>query len=163
LVNYATDIGMNPLAAAALISIVGAVSIAGRLLTGVGSDKIGLNSTLIFTRVFLILSFLCLIFIKSFWSFYLFAAIFGLCYGGEIPQIPLFVGKYFGTKAMATLVGLAMFVTCLGGAIGPWLAGLIFDSTHSYQGAFIAGAIASVASLILILVLKGKPERIKNI
>lgn len=154
LVNYATDIGINPLVAATFISVIGAVSIASRLLIGAGTDKIGIHNSLIFTRVFLVISFICLIFIKALWSFYLFAVIFSMPYGGEIPQIPLFIGQYFGTRAMATLMGLNLFVITIGGALGAWAAGKIFDNTHSYNGAFIAGALASLGSLILVLILK---------
>ena len=57
LVNYATDLNIAPLIAATLISIIGAVSIAGRLLTGVGSERIGINNTLILTHIFLLVSF----------------------------------------------------------------------------------------------------------
>jgi MFS transporter, OFA family, oxalate/formate antiporter len=159
LVNYATDMGINPLTAATLISTVGAISIAGRLTTGVGADKIGLHNTLVMTRCFLVISFLCLIFSRTLWSFYLFAVIFGLCYGGEIPQIPLFVGKYWGTNGMATLMGLNAFITNIGGALGPWISGIIFDNTRSYQMAFIAGAIAGMGSLILILILRRKTRK----
>jgi MFS family permease len=67
--------------------------------------------------IFLVVSFTCLIFAQSLWAFYRFAVIFSLSYGGEIPQIPIFIGKYFGRKAMASLVGLAMFMTSVGGAL----------------------------------------------
>ncbi len=95
-----------------------------------------------------------LIFTKPVWSFYLFAVIFGVPYGGEIPQIPLFIGKYWGTKSMATLVGVNSFVITAGGALGSWGAGAIYDATASYRWAFIAGAIGGLVSLILILILK---------
>jgi MFS family permease len=161
LVNYATDSGIQPLIAATLISLVGAISIAGRLITAVGSEKIGLNRTLLFTRIFLVASFLCLIFLKSLWAFYLFAVIFGLCYGGEVPQIPLFVGQYWGTTIMATLVGMASFLAAIGGALGSWVAGFIFDVTGSYRGAFIAGEIAALVSLGLILILNRRTGRLE--
>lgn len=163
LVNYATDVGISPLIAATFISVIGAVSIAGRLSSGVGADKIGIHNTMILTRVFLISSFVCLLFSTSLWAFYLFAVIFSLPYGGEIPQIPLFIGKYFGTRMMATLVGLCNFVLSAGGAMGSWVAGKIFDTTQSYQGAFIAGIVAGMVSLILVLILKRKnQQQIKN-
>ena len=50
---------------------------------------------------------------------------------------------------MATLVGLTLFVGNIGGALGPWVAGEIFDNTHSYQWAFIAEPIAALVSLWL--------------
>lgn len=164
LVSYATDFGISPLVAATFISVIGAVSIAGRLLTGAGTDKTGIYPTLIFTRVFLIAAFIVLFFTRPVWSFYLFAVIFGFPYGGEIPQIPLFVGKYWGTKSMATLVGVNTFVITIGGALGSWGAGTIYDATHSYHWAFIAGGIASLVSLLLILVLmrKSREEHYQN-
>lgn len=154
LVNYATDIGINPLTAATFVSIIGIISIGGRLSTGVGADRIGVHNTLILTQALLVIAFICLIFTRSLWMFYLFAVIFSLPYGGEIPQIPLYIGRYFGTKKMATLVGLSSFVTSIGGALGPLIAGKIYDTTESYQWAFIAGALANVAALALVVKLK---------
>jgi MFS family permease len=154
LVNYATDIGIDPLTAATFISIIGAVSIAGRLSSGAGADRVGVHNTLILTSGFLVIAFVIVIFSRPLWSFYLFALAFGLPYGGEIPQIPLYVGRHFGSRDLATLVGLCVFVTNIGGALGPWVAGKIFDMTQNYDWAFIAGGLAGLASLVLILALK---------
>ena len=65
LVNFATDTGITPLVAATFISLIGAVSIAGRLTIGLGAERIGINNTLILTRVFLVISFIILIFTRS--------------------------------------------------------------------------------------------------
>jgi|WetSurMetagenome_2_1015567.scaffolds.fasta_scaffold11997_2 MFS family permease len=154
LVNYVTDIGISPLIAATLVSLIGAISIIGRITSGIISDKIGSHQTMAFACIFLILSFILLLFSRSLWAFYLFAIIFSAPYGAEIPQLPLFIGKYFGTKNMATLVGFGLFVGSIGGALGPWAAGMIFDITKSYQGAFIAGALSGLISLLLIFLLK---------
>jgi MFS family permease len=154
LVNYATDTGISPLVAASLISIIGVVSIAGRMVIGTGSEKIGINNALIFTNLFLVVCFLCLIFSRELWSFYLFAVIFGFTYGGEVPQIPLFIGQFFGTRTMATLMGITLFVGNIGGALGSWAGGKIFDVTGSYRWAFIIGATAGLVSLGLSIVLK---------
>jgi len=154
LVNYATDVGIAGLVAATLISIIGAVSLGGRLLAGSGSEKIGLNNTLILTHVFLVVSFIGLIFVRPLWSFYLFAVVFGFTYGAEVPLIPLFVSRFFGIRSMATIVGLIIFIGNIGGAIGPWLAGVIFDSTGDYHWAFIAGAVATAVALSLAIGLK---------
>ena len=154
LVNYATDLGIDPLAAATFISIIGAVSIVSRLSSGAGADRIGIHNTLILTRTFLVISFAIVIFSRPLWSFYIFALAFGLPYGGEIPQIPLYVGRYFGNRDLATLVGLCVFVTNIGGSLGPWLAGKLYDMTQSYDWAFIVGGLAGLASLALVLALK---------
>ncbi|MGD1119467.1 MAG: MFS transporter [Dehalococcoidales bacterium] len=159
LVSYATDSHISALVAATFISVIGVVSIGGRLLTGAWTDKTGIYKTLIFTRIFLVAAFVFLLFTRSVWSFYLFAVLFGIPYGGEIPQIPLFVGKYWGTRSMATLVGLNTFVITVGGAIGSWGAGKIYDATQSYREAFIAGAVAGLISLALILILRQRTSK----
>jgi MFS family permease len=156
LVNYATDVGVQPLVAATFISVIGAVSIASRLSIGVIAEKIGLYKSLVLLCSLLAASFILLIFTKSVWSFYLFAAVFGIPYGGEVTQIPIIIGRFFGTRAMATLVGVTVFVISLGGALGSWVAGAIFDFTDSYNGAFIAGAVAAISVLGIIWLLQKK-------
>ncbi len=51
-----------------------------------------------------------------------------------------------------------MFGGSAGMAIGPVVAGHIFDVTGSYQPAFILYGIISVAGLILMLFLKPAPR-----
>ncbi len=154
LVNYATDIGISSLVAAGFISLVGASSVGGRLAIGAGADRFGLYSTMTFCIVTAIAAMLVLIFVKEVWAFFLFAVIFGFAYGGEVPQIPLFVGRFCGTKAMAALVGLILFVANIGGALGPWVGGKIYDLTSNYQWAFTLGTLSLAAALVLTLVLK---------
>lgn len=154
LVNYATDMKITPLVAASFVSLIGASSIGGRLAMGAGADRLGLYNTLIICCIVVAGSLISLLFTRAIWSFYLFAVIFGFAYGGEVPQIPLFVGKFCGTRAMATLVGLTLFVGNIGGALGPWVGGKIFDLTSNYIWAFIVGIVASLVALILALVLK---------
>jgi MFS family permease len=154
LVNYATDVGIPPLVAATFVSVIGAVSIASRLSIGVIAEKIGLYKSLVLLCVLLGATFVLLIFTRSEWSFYLFAALFGIPYGGEVTQIPLVIGRFFGTRSMATLMGVTVFVIGLGGALGSWTAGAIFDFTDSYNGAFIAGAAAAIGVLGILWLLK---------
>ncbi len=158
LVNHATDIGIDPLVAATFISVIGIVSIVSRLGIGVGSDKVGIYGGLLFTRAFLVISFILLLFVRSTGSFYLFAVLFSIPYGGEITQTPLVISKYFGTRAMATLMGINLFFITLGGTLGPWLAGEVYDSTSSYDWAFIAGAIAAAFSILMVLLTKWYDE-----
>ena len=156
LVNDATDQGIDPLVAASFVSVIGISSVAGRLTIGVLADKTGIHLSMVITRVFLVTSFVLLLFTHAVWAFFVFAVLFSIPYGGEVTQIPLVIGRYFGTKAMATLMGLTIFVNGLGGALGPWLAGKIYDTTGSYTWAFITGAISGLGSIIMVWALKRK-------
>jgi len=159
LVNYATDVGIDPLVAATFVSVIGAVSIFSRLSIGVISEKFGVYRSLIITCLALAAVFVMLLFTRSPWSFYLTAALFGFPYGAEVTQIPLVIGRFFGTRNMATLMGFSVFGINLGGAFGSWLAGYIFDNTDSYQWAFIAGAIAALGSVVMVALLQRQEKK----
>ena len=161
LVNYATDVGIDPLLAATFVSVIGAVSVFSRISMGVASEKLGIYKMMLVTRVALVAVFVLLVFTRSIWAFYLIAVLFGIPYGGEVTQIPFVIGRFFGTRNMATLMGISVFGINVGGAFGAWLAGYIFDTTDSYNWAFWSGAIAAVISLALMWML-WRLEKRKN-
>jgi MFS family permease len=158
-VNYATDVGIDPLVAATFMSVIGAVSIVGRLSTGVVAEKIGLYKSLVLICIFQGIAFVLLLFTRSAWMFYIFAVFFGVAYGGEVTQIPLVISRFFGTKVMATLMGVVLFITGFGGAAGPWIAGKIYDVTGSYNWAFIIGIIASAICIVMVWLLQRAEKR----
>ncbi len=154
LVNHATDMGINSLKAAGFISMIGVVSIFGRLIMGSASAKIGTHNSMIICIVLCLISLAWLFFCKSIFHFYIFTLIFGFSYGGEVPLIPLFIGQYFGIKAMAALIGLLIFAGNLGGALGPLLGGKIYDLTGHYHYAFGVALAASLLALVLVFLFK---------
>ena len=129
--------GIASLIAATFISIIGIGSFIGRLLMGTASDRIGANNALLICCIIMLSTLVFLIFTRELWMFYLFAIVFGLAYGGEVPQMPVLVGRFFGLRALAALVGVILFGATIGGAIGAWVGGQVFDVTQSYQLAFI--------------------------
>jgi MFS family permease len=161
LVNYATDLKIDALAAATLISVIGIGSIIGRLVMGSVSDRIGGHNALIITCVLLVVSSVWLIFSQQMWMLYIFAVFFGFAYGGEVPQMPLLIGQFFGLQAVMALTGATSAATRAGGALGSWFAGELFDVTNSYLIAFTITAVMAVFALVTALMLKrtGNPRR----
>lgn len=154
LVNYATDIGIASLIAATFISIIGIGSFLGRLLMGAASDRIGANNALLACCIIMMSTLTFLIFTREPWMFYLFAIVFGFAYGGEVPQMPVLIGRFFGLRAAAALVGVIVFGSTVGGAFGAWVGGKVFDVTQSYQLAFIIATVISFVAVTLTMVLK---------
>jgi OFA family oxalate/formate antiporter-like MFS transporter len=154
LVNYATDIGIDGMHAAGYISLIGVVSIGGRLLMGIISDRIGTHHSLTICSLLLMVSMAWLIFTTGSLKFWVFAIVFGFAYGGQIPLIPIFVCEIFGTKAMASLIGVLLFIGTMGGGLGAWIGGKVHDSTHSYLPAFAAALAAGFVTLSFGLILK---------
>ena len=83
---------------------------------------------------------------------YLFAAGFGIAYGGlATTQSPLVAGL-FGVRSHGLIFGVITNGFTIGATIGPIVAGYIFDVTGSYQLAFLLSAVIGVVGLILTVV-----------
>ena len=86
--------------------------------------------------------------------FCLFAAVYGFAHGGLYALISPMVAELFGISSHGVLFGVVAFGGTVGGAIGPILAGHIFDIIHSYQLAFFILVGFAIAGLILTSLLR---------
>jgi MFS family permease len=154
IVPHAIDIGMDPIKAAGVLSTIGGVSMLGRLSTGIAIDRIGNKKSLIICFILLILSFLWLQAAAEMWTLYLFAVIYGIAHGAFFTVISPIVAELFGISSHGVIFGIVTFSGTVGRAIGPVLAGHIFDVTLSYQLVFLILIGVSIASLLLSLSLK---------
>ena len=88
------------------------------------------------------------------WAFYIFAVVFGLGYGGGVTLIATITGEYFGLRSYGTIFGVMLLISGLGGALGPVLAGYVFDMTGSYVVACIVAAGAVLSAFVMVLFLR---------
>jgi predicted MFS family arabinose efflux permease len=153
MVNYATDLGYSRLTGATLLSVIGILSIFGRLGMGFAADRIGNITTVIICCVVVVIAFLLMIVNHSLVGLYLIAVLFGLGYGGEIPQTAPIAGSFYGFKSTGWLIGMVFGAGCIGGAFGAWTAGYIFDMTQSYLVAFAVAATSSTMAIVLSILL----------
>ena len=150
---YAVDIGISAIVAASILSMVPATSVIGRFSMGFICDKVGLRRPLVACLVTATLALIWLLFAKEIWMFYVFAAIFGVAYGGIISLQPLVPAELFGLSSLGIVFGSLMFISLIGGALGAPLAGSIFDVTGGYTLAFLICVIVGVLAVILSLIL----------
>jgi MFS family permease len=154
IVQHATDVGLSRPVAAGVLSAIGAVSMVGRFTMGRASDKIGCRRAIIICFVILISSFLWLLMVQKLWMFYLFSIIYGFAHGGFYTLASPMTAELFGTKAHGSLLGIVQFAFTLGGAVGPLLAGYIFDLTGSYYLDFWGCTAVALIGLVLMVSLK---------
>jgi MFS family permease len=154
LVRHALDIGLTAVAAAVLVSIWGALSIVGKVAFGGVGDKIGNRKVIIIVFSIWVVGFLGLLLVNQAWMLYLFAAVFGLGYGGFATAQSPVIAEFFGIKYHGQIFGMIFYFGNMGGALGSYLAGSIFDLTGAYTLAFIICAFLSVISIILTLFLR---------
>ena len=154
IVIHTTGLGVSAAAAAVILSIVGGGSVAGRLIAGGTADKLGNKLTIITALILMVAVFFWLQIAKEVWMLYLFATIFGLAYGGILCMMSPLTAELFGLKSHGVLLGIIMFSSTIGGAMGPILAGRLFDTTGSYQMTFIICAVVAVAAFMLAIFIR---------
>ena len=157
---HAEDLGISVANAASMISIIGGASIVGRLTMGNAGDRIGNKPTLIVCFLILLASLLWLRLANELWMLYLFTIIYGVAHGGFIALFSPIVAELFGTGSHGVILGTVLATGTIGGTIGPILAGHIFDTTSSYQLAFLILLLISVMGFILSTLLR--PIRVKE-
>jgi MFS family permease len=77
---------------------------------------------------------------------YLFVLLFGAGWGATAPTFMSVSADLFQGKNFGLIYGVTEAVIGLGSAIGPWLAGYIFDWQESYRLAFLVAAGLSALS-----------------
>ncbi len=154
IVPHVTDIGISSTTAAGILSAIGGISMVGRFVTGVAIDRIGNRLSMIICLILLILALLWLQLAGELWMFYLFAVVYGFGHGGLFTVISPIVAEYFGIRSHGVLFGIVFCSAMVGGAIGPVIAGHIFDTTGSYSLAFWICTSVGALALVLILTLR---------
>ena len=155
---HAMDIGIPATTAAGILSAIAGASIIGRLFVGFVADRLGYRTCMICCFSVLISAFLWLQLADQLWMLYLFALFYGMGHGGHFTLISPLVAEHFGIRSHGVLFGIVLFAGTFGGALGPILAGRLFDITGTYNIAFwICAAVGSMA-LGLILSLRRKIE-----
>jgi len=154
IVPHAMDLGIQQQYAASVLAIIGAVSMAGRFITGMAIDRVKSKKMMLICFLILLLSLLWLQTAECLWKLYLFACMYGLAHGGFFTAISPIVAEFFGIRFHGSLFGIVVFFGTVGGAVGPIVAGRIFDVTGSYSLAFwmISGII--IVSFALLQLLK---------
>ncbi len=74
--------------------------------------------------------------------------------GGLFTVMSPTVAELFGTQSHGLLFGVVLFCGTLGGTIGPFMVGRIFDITGSYQMAFLLLTAIAVIGFFLISFLR---------
>jgi MFS family permease len=154
IVPFAQDINVSATRAAGVLSTIGGVSMAGRFMTGLSIDRIGSKIVMIFSFILLIIGLLWLQIAKELWMLYLFAMIYGTAHGAFFTAISPMVAEFFGIKAHGALFGIVVFSGTFGGALGPFLAGYIFDITAGYSLAIWICTLMSALGFMLVALLK---------
>jgi MFS family permease len=154
MVSMATFAGLSGITAAGVQSTAAAVSLVSRFGMSLLAEAKGARFTLTIVLLLQTLPMLLLLNATELPSFYSFAFLFGLGYGGEMVGFPIYNRQYYGADApLNTIYSYQMAGAMLGMAVGGWGAGALFDLTGDYTWSILAsmgGGFLGLSSALLL-------------
>jgi MFS family permease len=86
-----------------------------------------------------------------------FGFVIGLLWLSSVPPTSSLVALMFGTRWFTTLFGFAFFSHQVGGFLGVWLGGVLFERTGSYDVVWWLSVALGIASALINLPIVEKP------
>jgi len=129
-----TDRGVTPEKAVTIVAAIGPTTLLGRGLGGVFLDRV--HARWIAAISFLLPAVGCLMlanFHGAYWQGFAAASLIGFAIGIEGDLLPFLLSRYFGLRSFGAIYGLGMAIFGGGYALGPTIAGLLFDTLRSYD------------------------------
>jgi len=155
---YLVDRGLSAQVGGWTIATIGLCNIVGSVTAGwLGGrmQKRYLLSFIYFFRAAAIFAFIS--FPVTPFSCIAFGAAIGLMWLSTVPPTNGIIALMFGTRWLATLAGIAFFSHQVGGFLGVWLGGLVFDRTGSYNAVWYLAILFGVLSALINIPIVEKP------
>lgn len=159
LIPFVTDYNISPTTAGNMLALLGLVSLAGILVAGPVSDRIGNKIPIAITFMLRFFLFLLILKYQDLISFYIFALAFGFTFAITAPLSPILIGRLYGLSHLGVLSGFMSTAHHLGGGFWAYVGGVIFDQTGSYRLAFILSAAMALVAVMCTFFIKESDHR----
>jgi MFS family permease len=157
-VPFARDQGVSLTGASLSLTAYGIGSAIGRLLGGTLSDRLGARRTIAAAFVLQIVSLVTLLLVPSRAALLLSLIAFGAGFAASDTVIAQVVPQVFGMRALGAIMGILTLGWRCGAAIGPALAGFLYDLTGSYRIPFGLAPLGVLLSWALFLLATARPR-----
>jgi len=158
LVAYLVESGVPPLRAASVFGMVGLASIAGMIGAGVLAERIGEVRVAMISYGSTIAGVGALALVGLSPSMVLlgaFVLLFGTMQGSRGPLVAVLSARHFAGGSQTGIFGAILFGMGLGGALGSWGSGALFDLTGGYRAGFALSAAGAACGLLLFVTVPG--------
>ncbi len=133
--------------------------LAGRVIVGYLADRFRKKNVMATFYLVLAMAIPLLFFARYPAAAWTFAIVFGFAMGADYMLIPLVTAECFGLATLGKLLAIIIMANSLGQWIGPWMAGMIFDATHSYNIAWTTVTVGGVLGAYLIYSINVNREK----
>ena len=157
-VSHMTDAGLAASVAAQVVATMAIFGMVGKIANGLLADRIGAKWAM---AGFLGLQAIMIpLFIEAQTAptFYTWAVLFGLGYGGPMPVYAMLFREYFGLRSIGTILGVFFMVASVGMGSGGLMGGMMHTSFGSYAMPFLTSTTTGMIAALLALTLPS-PKR----
>src|SRR5215207_8937236 len=157
---YAAYCGFPPVPASGIYGLTMAINLGGMFLSGYLTDRV--NRPLLLGTIYLVraLSFIVLMFVgTSYEMMFLFAVIYGIFDYSTVPPTASLVASHLGLRIMGLTMGLISGGHALGGALGAWAGGYLFDLFARYTEMWwLAFGTAVIAGFLVFMLRENRRQ-----
>lgn len=155
--SFASDNNVSSEVAGNLLASMGLAALVGVILSGVLSDRYGakMPTTICFVVRFVIFSLIGVT--LNPYTIVTVTLIYGFTFLMTAPLTVVFIRKIFGPLNMGTLMGGINMVHQVGGAVGAFAGGIIFDVTGSYQLIMLMMIGFAAAGTVAVTLIRERP------
>ncbi|MDG1463058.1 MAG: MFS transporter, partial [Gammaproteobacteria bacterium] len=159
---FEQEAALTPQRATLLFSLIFWCSFFGKFLFGAISDFMQKRHVMQITSCILLLGCLLLFnysdgvvtLINSEPRLIVFAAVFGLGFGGCFTMIQLVAVEIFGQKSLGKILGIIVFIDSIGAALGTVLVGQLRTSTGDYVVPFMLVTAVSIVAIVAVSLIR---------
>jgi MFS family permease len=152
---YMSSIGVDRATASIIALILPVASIVGRLNGGWLGDRYGRKQ--VFAVSFILMTIGTFIFgfieISRMWLIVPFVLCMSLGWGGSVTTRLTLLREYFGRTSFGTIMGFMSGVMMVGNISGAPLAGWIYDTWGSYEGAWLGFGALTLLGAVMVITL----------
>ncbi|MFB3076743.1 MAG: MFS transporter, partial [Lysobacterales bacterium] len=154
LVPYLTEQGLSSRSAVTIISVFSASGAAATLAVGFISERTSPRLLMFLGYLLAATAMGVLVITDNLAKAYLFAVLQGAAASWINVLAPILLASYYGRQSMGSVFGIVRAGQVIGFALGALIAGVVYDSTGSYENAFILFVVIAMASSLLILLAR---------
>jgi MFS family permease len=151
-VAYALDNNIENVVAASSLGALGFGGICGQFFFGWFSGRAkDVKYSAVLGMIIMAAGMVLLLKATTAQRLYFYALIYGFGYGSLGPMMPILVADRFGRHVLGSVYGWLTFFMGMGGGIGPFIGGLIYDRTGSYTYVWQANILILAGCALLML------------
>ena len=161
---YITDEGLAPIIGAWSLALIGLFNIGGSFLSGWSGQlysKPKLLAGIYASRAAVITIFIFTPLNET--SVLIFSAGMGILWLSTVALTTGLVAQTQGLKFLSTLVGLVFLSHQVGGFLGAWLGGRLYDLTGNYNAMWVAAILFGLAATVIHIPIKERPGKLAQV